>query len=99
MITFVKQLKIMFKNAVVWITGASSGIGEETARQFNAAGAMVILSARNFDKLNTIQKSLTYPEKSVIICIDLENLPGGKSGSDSFPELAEQVIKKYGRID
>lgn len=89
----------MFKNAVVWITGASSGIGEETARQFNAAGAIVILSARNFEKLNAIQKTLAYPEKSVIICIDLENLPGTMAGSDSFPELAEQVFKKYGRID
>ena len=89
----------MVKNAIVWVTGASSGIGEETAKQFNAAGATVILSARNFDRLSGIQKSLTFPEKSVIICIDLENIPGGKSGSDSFPELAKQVVEKYGRID
>ena len=63
----------MFENAVVWITGASSGIGEEAAKQLNAAGAKVILSARNFEALQAVQKNLKYPDKAVIICIDLEN--------------------------
>lgn len=82
----------MFENAIVWITGASSGIGEETAKQLNAAGAKVILSARNFEALQTVQKNLKYPEQSVIICIDLEDTSG-------IPALAKQIIDKYGRID
>jgi len=82
----------MFTNAVVWITGASSGIGEETARQFNSDGAIVILSARNSERLFAIQKTLKYPEKSAVILIDLEK-------SDSFSELAKEIFQKYGRID
>jgi NADP-dependent 3-hydroxy acid dehydrogenase YdfG len=35
-----------FQNKVVWITGASSGIGEAVAKGFNAAGATVLLSSR-----------------------------------------------------
>ena len=82
----------MFENAVVWITGASSGIGEETAKQLNAAGAKVILSARNFEALQDVQKNLKYPDQSVIICVDLEN-------TANLPSLAKQIIDKYGRID
>lgn len=82
----------MFENAVVWITGASSGIGEETAKQLNAAGAKVILSARNFEALQAVQNNLKYPDKSVIICIDLEN-------TANLPVLAKQIIDQYGRID
>ncbi|MBK6952734.1 MAG: SDR family oxidoreductase [Crocinitomicaceae bacterium] len=82
----------MFENAVVWITGASSGIGEEAAKQLNAAGAKVILSARNFEALQAVQKNLKYPEQSVIICVDLEN-------TSTIPSIAKQIIDKYGRID
>lgn len=82
----------MFQNAVVWITGASSGIGEETAKQLNAAGAFIILSARNFEALQKVQQNLSKPDRSVIVCIDLEN-------SENFPALTKDILSKYGRID
>lgn len=82
----------MFQNAVVWITGASSGIGEEAAKQLNAAGAFVILSARNFEALQAVQRNLANPDKSVVICIDLED-------SENFPALTKDILAKYGRID
>ena len=47
-----------YNNKTVWITGASSGIGEELAKQFAEQGAKVILSARNIDKLNQVKAEL-----------------------------------------
>lgn len=81
-----------FENKIVWITGASSGIGEEMARQAADKGAKVVLSARNFDALEKIRSSLKDPEKHLCLILDLEH-------SENFKELSEQVIEKYGRID
>lgn len=43
-----------FKNKVVIVTGASSGIGEAMAREFAAQGARVVLGARSVQKLQLI---------------------------------------------
>ncbi|MBK8924965.1 MAG: SDR family oxidoreductase [Crocinitomicaceae bacterium] len=81
-----------FKDKIVWITGASSGIGEQTAKQLNADGAFVILSSRNQKNLEEVKSSLTYPEKSDIFLLDLEH-------SENFDQLAKNVIEKHKRID
>lgn len=82
----------MFENAVVWITGASSGIGEELARELNKRGALVVLSARNADALRKVQQGLTHPEKSDIVCLDLEK-------SEEFDKLALEIVNRFGCID
>lgn len=82
----------MFTNKVVWITGASSGIGAETARQFNNLGAFVILSARKKDKLLDVQNSLLHQRKSYILELDLEC-------PQTFKELSAKVFEKFGSID
>ncbi|MEO6040145.1 MAG: SDR family NAD(P)-dependent oxidoreductase, partial [Saprospiraceae bacterium] len=43
-----------FKNKRIWITGASSGIGEALALAFAQGGAQLILSARNEKELNRV---------------------------------------------
>ncbi len=47
-----------FKNKVVLITGASSGIGKQTAFEFAKLGANVILVARRKDKLQQVENEL-----------------------------------------
>lgn len=48
----------MLKGKIVFITGASSGIGEGCARKFAAEGADLILNARNVAKLEELKKEL-----------------------------------------
>jgi short-subunit dehydrogenase len=51
------------RGKTVWITGASSGIGEALAEALLKQGATVIMSARNLDKLNEIKNKLDSIEK------------------------------------
>ena len=48
-----------FKNKVVVITGASSGIGEAAAEQFAKRGANLVLVARRKEKLEQVAQKLT----------------------------------------
>ena len=45
-----------FSNKVVWITGASAGIGEEMAVAFARSGSKLVLSARNSEQLERVEK-------------------------------------------
>lgn len=48
-----------YQNKVVWITGASSGIGEALAHQLSMRGAKLALSGRNIEALNKLKNALT----------------------------------------
>lgn len=62
-----------YKGKTVWITGASSGIGEATAKLLSQQGANVIISARRKSELERVKSECTYPEKVKILPMDLEN--------------------------
>lgn len=53
--------KIDLKDKVIWITGASSGIGASLAIQLNTLGAKVIASARRVEKLTEIKNNCPNP--------------------------------------
>jgi len=78
-------------NKIVWITGASSGIGRELATQCAQHGAMVVLSARSTEMLEEIKGELMGTKHHV--------LPLNLADSSNFDQLAQQVVEKYGRID
>lgn len=82
-----------FENKVVWITGASSGIGEATAYQFAKEGAKLILSARREDELLRVKKQTGLPDNHVLILpIDVEKI-------EEMPQKAKKAIAYFGKID
>ena len=81
-----------FKNKIVWITGASSGIGEATALALIEQDAVVIASAPFVDELEASKAKASKPENFHIYPLDLTQ-------SDTIEPIAKQVIEKFGRID
>ena len=82
----------IFKNKVVWVTGASSGIGEEIVKQLANEGAKIILSARKIDALEKLRGTLPNSNEHLCLTLDLEE-------SSNFKGLAKQIFEKYGSID
>ncbi|XP_062143406.1 uncharacterized protein LOC133851109 [Alnus glutinosa] len=76
------------EDKVVWITGASRGIGEILAKQLSRLGAKLILSARNEAELERVKKQLVgkhAPDEVKILPLDLT------SGEDSLKEAVEKA--------
>ncbi len=83
------------KGKVVIVTGASSGIGEATARKFGGEGAKVILAARRVDKLKTLAQvinSMGTGAETLVIQADLARL-------EDIQSMITQTLEKFGRID
>lgn len=60
-----------FKGKVVWITGASSGIGRALAEAYSNEGAFVIVSARRAALLEELKLSLREPAHCMVLPLDL----------------------------
>jgi dehydrogenase/reductase SDR family protein 7B len=77
----------------VWITGASSGIGEAIALAYARKAFQLILSARNLDRLNDVATHCSsYGAAVEVIPLDLEN-------TGSILKAAKEVKVKYPKID
>ena len=82
-----------FLNKVVWITGASSGIGEALSYRFAALGASLILSSRREEALNKVNAQLPQnPGSAKVLPLDLEDL-------EQLPLKTEAALSFYGHID
>lgn len=78
---------------VVVITGASSGLGEATARHLSELGAVVVLGARRLDRIRTIAGDLTRANrKALAIETDVTRCEQAK-------RLVDAAVESYGRID
>ncbi len=82
-----------FENKVVWITGASSGIGKALVEEFAKCGSKIVLSSRRKEELGKICNELKLAnENYLILPIDLED-------QSNYLSLVDSVILKFGRID
>ncbi len=81
-----------FKNKVVWITGASSGIGEALALCFAKEGALLILSARRTDELERVAKLCGDKVQCMILPLDLAE-------TGNVDNLTQKVVERFGKID
>ncbi len=80
-------------NKIVIITGASSGIGKDTAELFASRGNTVILAARRLDRLESISEELTDKGyRNSVFPVDL-------SDSSEVDNLVRVTLEKFGRID
>lgn len=78
---------------VIWITGASSGIGEELAKQFARQKATLILSARRKEELERVKtECLPFTSNIEVLPVDLSDL-------STLNSVAEKAIAFFGRID
>jgi NADP-dependent 3-hydroxy acid dehydrogenase YdfG len=78
---------------VVVITGASSGLGEATARLLSAEGATVVLAARRSDRIESLAGELNSKGgQALAITTDVTNY-------DQVKKLVDVAAQEYGRID
>lgn len=77
---------------VIWITGASSGIGEALAYELSTMGNTLILSARNKERLTEVKARCKNSAKAHILPMDLKDF-------SAMPTLVSQAIEATGPID
>jgi dehydrogenase/reductase SDR family protein 7B len=80
------------RNKVVWVTGASSGIGLALADELYNEGAKLVISARNESQLIEIKNKFPIKEYCLVLPFDLKN-------SAEFEQYHQQIIKNFGRCD
>jgi NAD(P)-dependent dehydrogenase (short-subunit alcohol dehydrogenase family) len=80
------------KDKVIIVTGASSGIGLASARQFGSEGAKVVMAARSYDKMLELAPSVAPPERVLCVRCDV-------SQEADCRALVEATVERFGRID
>ncbi|XP_050362825.1 3-oxoacyl-[acyl-carrier-protein] reductase FabG-like [Nymphalis io] len=78
-----------FKNKVVIVTGASSGIGASASIMFSKEGAHVVMVGRNETKLAAVAAQCSSP---LVVPADVAN-------DDDARRIIDQTINKFGKID
>ncbi|MGE0754881.1 MAG: SDR family oxidoreductase [Alphaproteobacteria bacterium] len=82
--------KATYNNEVIWIIGASSGIGAALAKELSARGARLALSARRKEMLETLKQSLGVEHK--IFALDVTD-------AELVGRTAQAIRAAFGRID
>lgn len=80
-------------NKVILITGASSGLGEATARHLASLGGKIVLAARRIDRLHRLLADIEHAGGSAIA------VKTDVSRQDDMEALARTALEHFGRID
>src|SRR6202045_2115330 len=83
-----------FRNKVVPITGASSGIGEELALQLGRAGAKLTLAARRTDLLETLVQKIAASESAKPLAIACDVTRDG-----DLERAVAETVSHWGKLD
>ncbi|MGB1330543.1 MAG: SDR family NAD(P)-dependent oxidoreductase [Gammaproteobacteria bacterium] len=86
-------MKNTFENEVVYITGASAGIGYATAQLCLQYGATVVITGRNKDNLDKAQKELLKVSSKVVahnVDVSIES---------EIDDSLEEIYKSFGKVD
>lgn len=81
-----------FEGQVVWVTGASSGIGEALAYELNWRGAELIISARREQKLEEVKANCLESSRVHVVPLDLADF-------DALPEKYREIRNTVGSVD
>ena len=81
-----------FSGQIVWITGASSGIGEALAYAFAREGAKLVLSSRRADELERVRRACTRPDDHIVVTLDLSRVA-------DLPMAVSEVLARRGHVD
>ncbi|XP_036988319.2 dehydrogenase/reductase SDR family member 7 [Artibeus jamaicensis] len=82
---------------VVWVTGASSGIGEELAYQLSKLGVSLVLSARRVQELERVKERCL--ENGNLKGKDILVLPLDLTDVSSHEAATKTVLQEFGKID
>ena len=80
-----------FKDKVVWITGASSGIGEFLTYALADLGALIVISARNKRELERVRNNCPDSNKIWVEPLDVSDF-------EKIPPLAKKILDQFGQI-
>jgi short-subunit dehydrogenase len=76
----------------VWVTGASSGIGEALATAIVRGGGRVILSARRLDKLHAVRAATGHPDQVAVVALD-------QSQPEHVTDAVRSAVEAFGGLD
>lgn len=85
---------VRMNGKVVWVTGASSGIGRALAFSFRRAGAHLVLSSRRAEELARVEASLPPCEGAGVLVLPLD-----VSDTAAVGDAVQKVLDRFGKVD